>query len=310
MEPFRLAVNEKSMEYLEYKDASFPLGFWYDDYDTMPGSLLPIHWHQSIEIITVISGELDYFVKGIPYRLSAGDSFFVNLNQLHRTKANAEGTLVYGLIFMPSLLGYSADGLLYREYMDPVVRSAPPAISFSANTEDGKRMREAIHKLRALSSRDFYFDLDCFSVFLEIWREILQASSLQKTEHPVRDYVRHEEEIRNIIIYIKEHYMENLSISDIISHANLSRSECFRSFKQVTGSNPMEFINDFRLNQAASLLSSTDQNITEIAAACGFNSSSYFGKLFKEKYGQAPLRFRQFMQEKYKDGRQQEAAGT
>ena len=299
METFRLPINEKSMEYLEYKDASFPLGFWYDDYDTMPGGLLPVHWHQAIEIITVISGELDYFVNGIPYCLKTGDSFFVNLNQLHRTRANTKNTLVYGLIFMPSLLGYSVDSLLYREYMDPVIRMASPAIKFDGETPQGAKTGAKIHALRALSAGDYYFDLDCFSVFLDIWKEILHAAAFPEKKDGMNGHLRHENEIRSMILYIKEHYAENLSVSDITTQGNLSRSECFRSFKLVTGENPMEFVNEFRLNQAAALLSSTEQNITEIAGAFGFNSASYFGKLFREKYGQSPLQFRKFIKEKY-----------
>ena len=44
---------------------------------------------------------------------------------------------------------------------------------------------------------------------------------------------------------------------------------------------------------AADLLKETSLSVSEIGSSCGFGSSSYFGKLFKEKYGVSPLGYRQ-----------------
>ena len=45
------------------------------------------------------------------------------------------------------------------------------------------------------------------------------------------------------------------------------------------------------LERAAYLLTSTDHNLSAICEACGFNNTSYFGKLFKQRYGTSPGAF-------------------
>ncbi|HPJ00729.1 MAG TPA: helix-turn-helix transcriptional regulator [Enterococcus sp.] len=72
----------------------------------------------------------------------------------------------------------------------------------------------------------------------------------------------------------------------------VSRSECFRCFKKFTNKKPMEYINEYRLFQASKLLKLTPLSIEEITKKCGFSTSSYFGKQFKEVYGVTPLHYR------------------
>lgn len=53
-----------------------------------------------------------------------------------------------------------------------------------------------------------------------------------------------------------------------------------RVFHQITGRTPINYLNYYRVECAAELLRSTDDSITEIAFACGFNDSCYFSKHF------------------------------
>lgn len=55
----------------------------------------------------------------------------------------------------------------------------------------------------------------------------------------------------------------------------------------------MKYLNDIRLEKASQQLTqATEKNITEIAFDCGFSSNQYFTRVFKERYGMSPLRFR------------------
>ena len=98
--------------------------------------------------------------------------------------------------------------------------------------------------------------------------------------------------VKQMISYIQEHFADNITIQALTEHAHVSRSECFRSFRRYTGKKPMEYINEYRLLQAAGLLRDTNLSISEVGSSCGFGSSSYFGKLFRKKYGVTPLEYR------------------
>jgi len=75
--------------------------------------------------------------------------------------------------------------------------------------------------------------------------------------------------------------------------AFMSKTECYRLFKQYLGLTPMEYVLNQRLQHASMLLLDSNDSIVNIALNCGFNSSSYFSKKFKNHYHQTPKEFRQ-----------------
>lgn len=80
--------------------------------------------------------------------------------------------------------------------------------------------------------------------------------------------------------------IENLSVE-----LGISRSSLHRKIKAATNLSPSEFIRDVRLNNAVKLMKSGKYNIDEIGTFVGFNSTSYFIRSFKKKYGQTPKEY-------------------
>ena len=78
----------------------------------------------------------------------------------------------------------------------------------------------------------------------------------------------------------------------IAAAASLSDSECLRCFRTSIGSTPIQYLKHYRLQQATSLLISTDKKITDIALSCGFQDVSYFTKSFREHLGTTPTQYR------------------
>jgi AraC-like DNA-binding protein len=65
-----------------------------------------------------------------------------------------------------------------------------------------------------------------------------------------------------------------------------------RIFKQETGTTPVDFLIQIRLERAKKLLISSMESITDIAYTCGFNSSSHFATSFLKKFNATPSDFR------------------
>ncbi|MEM6321913.1 MAG: helix-turn-helix transcriptional regulator, partial [Bacteroidota bacterium] len=74
--------------------------------------------------------------------------------------------------------------------------------------------------------------------------------------------------------------------------AYMSESNFHRVFKNELGISPIDFINEKRLERAATLLKSSSKKINDICLECGFNSRSYFTRLFKRKYQVSPNAYR------------------
>jgi AraC-like DNA-binding protein len=92
--------------------------------------------------------------------------------------------------------------------------------------------------------------------------------------------------------YIGSHYMENISVSTVASHLNISTSHLSRLFKQWTACPPYEFIVLTRITRAKQMLCTTSLSIKEIAYAVGYNSEVNFITSFTAKVGASPGNFR------------------
>lgn len=80
-------------------------------------------------------------------------------------------------------------------------------------------------------------------------------------------------------------------IENLSTELGISRSSLHRKVKAATNLSPSEFIRDVRLNNAVKLMKSGKYNIDEIGTFVGFNSTSYFIRSFKKKYGQTPKEY-------------------
>ena len=74
--------------------------------------------------------------------------------------------------------------------------------------------------------------------------------------------------------------------------AGRSPEHVARTLKRFTGRTPTDVVNEARLTEAARRLCMTDDEIIEVADACGFENLSYFYRLFRQRYGQSPRRYR------------------
>ncbi|MEO1260376.1 MAG: two-component regulator propeller domain-containing protein [Bacteroidota bacterium] len=81
----------------------------------------------------------------------------------------------------------------------------------------------------------------------------------------------------------------NLNIADIADEMNISRTHFFRKIKTVTGLTPNQYLQKARLQEAKALLDAGKYTtVKAVSLSVGFKNSSYFSKLFKEKFGRSP----------------------
>jgi AraC family L-rhamnose operon regulatory protein RhaS len=98
--------------------------------------------------------------------------------------------------------------------------------------------------------------------------------------------------IGRAVEFIDNHFAEPITIDDIAACCHVSRRHFFRLFEQAVGMAPMEYLKKVRLQKAATMLLTTNANVTEVAFACGFNDSNYFSSLYHKEFGMSPSRFK------------------
>lgn len=92
--------------------------------------------------------------------------------------------------------------------------------------------------------------------------------------------------------WILEHSAERVQLADAAAHADLSVFHFLRVFRRTIGATPNQYLVACRLGAAAETLSRTDQSVTGIAYASGFDDLSHFQRTFKRAAGMTPGQFR------------------
>jgi signal transduction histidine kinase/DNA-binding response OmpR family regulator len=95
-----------------------------------------------------------------------------------------------------------------------------------------------------------------------------------------------------VVNIIKKHLLdEEFSVDILAREAGMSRSQLHRKLVALTDLSATDFIRSYRLNLAREMIERRTGTISEIAYEVGFNSPSYFSKVFREKFGVSPSEF-------------------
>ncbi|HIT85989.1 MAG TPA: response regulator [Candidatus Ornithomonoglobus intestinigallinarum] len=90
-----------------------------------------------------------------------------------------------------------------------------------------------------------------------------------------------------LIQFINEHFSENISLQDASERVFFNPAYCSRFFKKQTGENFSDYLLRVRMEHAVKLLKE-NKKITDISRECGYSSSGYFSRIFKDYYGCTP----------------------
>lgn len=98
-----------------------------------------------------------------------------------------------------------------------------------------------------------------------------------------------DEFLKKAVCCVKENIAnENFGKGDFASAMMISQSLLYKKIKSLTDLSVVEFIRSIRLNHAKDLLEKGEYNVTEVSEMCGFSTSAYFSRVFKDYFGNTP----------------------
>lgn len=98
--------------------------------------------------------------------------------------------------------------------------------------------------------------------------------------------------LKQINEYIDDHLSEQITVSRLCSHFNISRTSLYDATNQHTNGGLGRYIREKRLEAAKKLLKVTNLSISEISDKVGFSDYNYFSRVFKQRYKISPKKFR------------------
>lgn len=272
----------------------FPLQI-YTHTDALGEYNIPLHWHEEIELIYVEEGSFIFNIDINTIKASAGECIFINSEQLHSIKAiNNTPALNHAIVFDMNILGSSIYDYCQSKYIDPIIKGALcfPLLVSTTSTIGNKLIKEVHEIINEYQNKYVGWELSIKASLLKIISHLANMNKFIKKDTllPSKDYKL--QLIKKVLIYISKYYSQKIYIKDLAKEANMNTQYFCRFFKSITGKTPINYINHYRIEQAAKMLQTKNIKIMEVGLNVGFENFSYFIKKFKEIKKCSPSEYR------------------
>ena len=246
------------------------------------------HCHEFYEIFITVTGTVTHYINGIKQKLPEGSLVFIRPDDVHayiydspKSNQTAYINLTFTYETAELLFKFLSDSFPSKELLS---YDMPPTITL--NTIEKNRLLKQIEELNIINWQDKnLLKIRMRSILADIFVRYFSsniAGPMDSGPLWLEQLLSDMENPENFIAGTER----------MISLSNRSREHLSRCLKQHLGLTPSEYINELRINYASNLLIHTNTPILEICFMCGFQSLSYFYKVFTIKYAQSPNEFR------------------
>ena len=232
-----------------------------------------------IEIFAVMEGHLEFFMNKEEYPLKAGEQLIINSNEIHSIHAAERNKTVVLQIPLKQFENYF---------------TAQRFIRFrSQDAEADGKLASLIKKLyKVYTARDTGYEFGTMSLFYEIMYMLVKNYRLTEAHEKEIRHSRKLDTLSKITTYMREHYKEDLKLSDLAATFGYSDAYLSRMFQKYAKINYKTYLQDIRMAYAYRDLMNTDRTISQIALDNGFCSSRGFSGEFQKRYGILPSEMR------------------
>jgi len=253
-----------------------------------------LHSHEFHELVVVTGGSGRHVMADEEYPIAAGDVFLIRGKAAHGYSEADELTYV-NVLFDPDSLGLPVRDLrrvpgyhvLFR--VEPKLRGVHKLKGCLKLSPD--QLAETSH-LISLTEAELIEKRPGY-------RYMAVAHLMQMIGYLSRCHSRGEDSERRpllkvgeVLSHIDRHYCDALSVDDLCGIADMSESSLARTFHDVVGRPPMDYVIRVRIGKAEDLLKRTRLSVTEVAFRCGFSDSNYFSRKFRSVTGRSPREYR------------------
>ena len=239
------------------------------------------HWHSEIEVLMVIGGEITVGVSSEIYYLAPGDCLIIPSGTTHYIHSKYALGRASILIFSPSIFADNNDALNAYDV---------PLITRELGLGRFQELYESIRSEISHADEGYMLVIKSLLGLLSGWIiRILKNEKSIKQQLPFHD---RKTDLERLFKYIEDNFTKKVNLDEAAQILHFNKSYFCRYFKKHTGMNFVEFINSMRVQEAKSLLASTNSSVMEIAFKCGFTNVRTFNREFKRIVGMTATKYK------------------
>jgi len=256
--------------------------------------VLDNHWHDEAEFLWMTEGQAVFQIGLSEYELSRGEAIFVPGGAIHGGHSMQGASCAYrAIVFQPEWLGDSGDGI-GAGFMNPLQRgeAAIPTVYDGSETW-GMATLDRLEKLYAIrESGDPAMALRIKAELCLLFADLIGSGRWAPQASAAMAHHSSSEQMKAVVAYIESHFAQPLTVTELSRVAGMSEGHFGRVFKSFMRKTPMEYVNHYRMRQAAEMLSGGNLSVGQVSLEVGLPNFSYFCKAFRTKYGRSPSEFR------------------
>lgn len=250
-----------------------------------------LHCHNCLELNLVESGTGKYIIGGKLYPICPGDLFVINNSERHLAVHDGE-TLTLSVIVIDSDYVWKKYG---QDYLKPF---------FQRKDNFSNRIHQESEGYEGMLQA-FRFMKEEENTKRVGWQMVTEASANLLLALLYRYYHENQEleeqqkstqhtfgRINRVLEYIDLHFQEIITLKQLAQEAAMSPTYLCKCFRDVTGQTLFEYLEQVRIQHACYLLQTSEKPVAEIAMDAGFETVSYFNRVFKKLCGCTPGQYR------------------
>ena len=266
-----------------------------------PHPLVRWHHHNAYELHYIVASSGRVFVGDYIGEFEPGNLILTGPRLPHNWISNPEGTGELSLRDMVVQFEHetieTAAGLLVelREVL-PLLELAQHGIEFHGMEDHADKFMHAIRDSSGPTR------LGYFCQFLHALAECEDYDILSTARVKSRNDEAAADKVNTVVNYVMQHFSEDLSLDRIAGLVGMNASYFSRFFRRLTGNTFNEFVAQIRVSKACELLSTSEQQISHISYAVGYNNIANFNRRFRERKNVTPREYRRQVKERLTRG--------
>lgn len=227
----------------------------------------------------IIAGEGSYTVNNKTYKLKENQGFLIRPGTVTYYEADKDNPWSYMWI------GFN--GVKAETYLNYANLNEENLI-FEYSKDD--TLKEYISEMLKLNEMDYSNELKLEGLLYLFMSKLVET---RKEVFNQKSYKSAELYLEKSIEFIENNYSNNIKINDIASYIGINRSYLTHIFKKNINISPQDFLVNYKIDKACSLLQNTDLSIKVVATSIGYSDPLTFSKIFKKVKGESPKIYRE-----------------
>lgn len=289
------ALRRALKESRSHGNERLPFGTYWFRYG--PGEhVIDCHWHDEAEFFYCLEGETLFQVDTEYFPVRAGEAVFIDGGDIHAAHAHGtKGCAFFSLVFDTQLLASAHYDAVQENLILPLQERKATFPRYITRQDDtGISLLEHILAMMNSCKGEIpgYEGAVKGHLYLMLADIAATGRASNRSSTGSRSESSKIERLKTVILHIQQNYAHPIRLSELSALIPMSEGQFCRFFKSMTRQTPMDYINSYRIRQAAELLRQPERKISDIALEVGYDNISYFIRVFRKSMNCSPSEFR------------------